>query len=225
MTPREYLQAAYAKSSKNQPTEIGTEATELLKVVIRAVRGLFAVAARINPTFFATQEQVAEAGGTWPRPTTAESVWRIETAAAAHVKIVPFDDRTLAGTAPAVYRFGGVYRAAGTPPAGTLEFFYSRRPSDPADLDTAIDAQWPDAYDELLVLEVALYLALKDGREEEIAGLRGDRDRWLALYLAFLEHETIGELRRYESPRFEHSSAIIPLSELLAAGTSLNLTA
>lgn len=220
--PREYLEAAYAKSTKNQPDELATEDTELLKVFIRAMRGLYSAAARVNPTFFAESASVAQAADSYPRPATAESVWRLEMPDGTKVNVVPFDDRS-AASAPSVYRFGQAYHPVAGIASEDLTAFYAIRPLAPADLDTAIDPTWPESYDELLVGELALYLALKDGREEELAGLRADRDRWLSLFFAFLEHETTGEIRRYETPRFTHSEAIIPLSAILAAGTSLEL--
>lgn len=220
-TPREYLESAYGKSIKNQPDEIANEATEMLNVFIRAFRGLYAVAARVNPTFFAETASVAYSSG-WARPSNAEVVWRIENSGN-EVKIVPYDDQAMYGSTEAVYRFGQVYRIANSSISGSpdLDFYYAIRPTDPADLDTEVDSSWVQSYDELLVTELALYLALKDGREEEIGQLQADRDRWLALFLAFLEHETIGVERRFENIITPTSESMVPLSAILAAGTSL----
>lgn len=227
-TPRQILTGAYAKSKKNQPGQIATESTELLQVVIRAMRGLYAFATRINPTFFADTFDVAYAAPGWARPEGAESIWRIEfQATGAEVVVVPFDDRKAEELLAAVYRFGQIYRPAGNAndPGATdsLTFFYSKRPSDPADLDSPVDALWQEQFNELLILEVAIYLALKDGRQAEADALKEERDRWATLFVAFLEHETIGERRRWAHLRVFNTQVLVAASQLLAGGSDLQL--
>jgi len=232
-TPRQILTAAYAKSTKNRPGTIATESTELLQVVIRAMRGLYALAARVNPTFFATDTDVAFASPGWLRPDLAESIFRIERTAATtggtgaagdEVVVVPFDDRTAESGIGAVYRIGQTYRPAGNAPdptGGTLKFYYSKRPSDPANLDATVDSMWTEQFNELLILEVAMYLALKDGRGDEVAALRGDRDTWARLFIAFLEHGEVNERRRFGHLRRFNTNTVIPLGQLLAGGANL----
>lgn len=218
-TPRQILNAAYARSAKNQPGQIATEATELLGFVIRTFRLLYAMAARVNPAFFGAEKSgLTYASPGWARPEDAELVWRIEKADGTRVLVVPFDDRQIDTYQPAVYRFGQIYRPAHTDPSSqdTLTFFYSKRPADPPDLDTPVDALWTEQFNELPILEVAIYLALKDGRTEEAEELKPERDRWLQLFLAFLEHETVGEVRRF-APAF-HGPSVAPLQALLIGG-------
>lgn len=314
-TPQMILDAAYAKSMKNKPGTIATETTELLQVVIRALRGIYAFAARVNPTFFAVKEPVNESTGTWPRPANAESVFRIEgqvpvaaaavagantgngtvgsiaatrlgvaetitltatavptvfsvvgsvtgaladatvgtaytssvigflisagsaafvendsftiavTLETAEVVLVPFDDRKAEEGKPSLYAFGQTYHAAGnaTDPLGSLDFFYSKRPSDPASLGATLDELWTEQFNELLVLETAIYLAVKDagsGREAEMAALKLDRDHWAKLFVAFLEHADANERRRYGHIRRINTSTLVPLSSILAGGTA-----
>jgi hypothetical protein len=226
-TPRQILHAAYAKSKKNQPGQIAAEQTELLEVVIRATRGLFAFGARINPTYFGASSSVVSSGGGWPRPSGAEVIFKIEqTISKADVAVVPFDDRQAAGILdPAVYRYGQKYWIAVTNPLISLDltFFYSKRPSDPANLDANLDALWTDQFNELLVLEVAIYLAIKDNRQEELAALAAQRDSWALLFAAHLEHETWGEIRRWGHQRLFNTEALVPTRLLLAGGTALQL--
>ena len=231
-TPQDILNAAYAKSEKNMPGTIATESTELLQLVIRAMRGLYAFAARVNPIHFAESAAVVLAAGKWARPATAESIWRIEggaatvpvMAAGTEVVVVPVDDKLAESGKPAVYEFGQAFYSAGNasdPTSGTLTFFYSKRPTDPATLSAALDAMWVEQFNELLVLEVAIYLALKDGRADEAAALRAERDREAQLFIAFLEHSTANTRRRYGHIRRINTQTLVPLTSLLAGGSGL----
>jgi hypothetical protein len=222
-TVQQILDAAHARSTKNDPGLIATQATELLKVVIRAMQGIYAYAARINPTFFAEQIDVPFAAGGWLRPSLAESIWRIEDPTLAEVVVVPYDDRVKAEpTIPAVYEFGQKFRPATAlapnPQGGSLTFFYAKRPADPANLAANLDALWTEQYNELLIDEVAIYLALKDGRMDELSILRSEREPWVARFTAFLEHATANERRRFSQVRRFNTNTIVPLRSLLAGG-------
>jgi hypothetical protein len=373
-TPQDILYAAYAKSTKNSPGTIATESTELLQLVIRSLRGLYALAARVNPSFFATRQnivsgdgittalslakdagvavtfvtngatshfviggvaftfnglaasiftaahpitalhwgaillQVSTASATvigtkitgatqttaqafdsaadavaalpaasdgyvavghilihagttwtanqalsnlvngaastpcisaqmvpyapttvgWARPINAESVWRIEstnntvptTVSGSEVCVVPFDDKTAESGKPSVYEFGQEFYGAGNsldPTSGTLQFFYSRRPTDPASLTATLDASWLEQFNEILILEVAAYLALKDGRGDEYAALSADKASWIKQYIMFLEHSTANERRRFAHVRRINTQTLVPLASFLSA--------
>jgi hypothetical protein len=228
------MDAAYAKSMKNNPGQIATESTELFQLVIRTVRKFYSIAARVNPLYFAGSSVVAApgAGTPWDRPEGAESIFRLETAAGDEVVVVPFDDRTAESGKPSVYRMGKQYYEAGNasdpdPSTDSLTFWYSQRPTDPTDYVSAIDSQWEEAYNELLVLELAAYLAKKDagttGRDVEVAALAHERDEWLRLYIMFLEHETACELRRWAHIRRFNTMSLVPLNDLLVGGTTVKL--
>jgi hypothetical protein len=197
---RDILYGAYGRSLKNQPQFIATEATELTQVVYRAMRGLFAAAARVNPLYFGIAATTAYTAPGWPRPSTAESIYRLETLAGTEVKVVPFDDRAAEPGFPTVYEFGQTYIPTLIGPVvgfGNLRAYFSKHPDLLTAITDYIDAMWPESFNELLILETAIYLALKDGRETEIGTLVGERDRWAKLYFAFLEHETTNEVRRF----------------------------
>ncbi|MDZ7418794.1 MAG: hypothetical protein ONB52_21935 [candidate division KSB1 bacterium] len=232
-TVRDILEAAYAKSVKNRPGTLATETGELLQTVIRAHRGLYAVAARVNPLFFGKIANVTFATSGWPRPTDAEAVFRLEWIAGTNgttggtwadgteIVVIPFDDRNAEPLLPSVYRFGQMFYGAGRsgdPTGGPIRFFYSKRPTDPANLDSQLDASWPEQFNELLVLEVAMYLAHKDGRMEELPKLERDRDRWLELYIGFLQHETVNERRRFAHVWRINTTSLLPLLPFVAPG-------
>lgn len=227
-TALDILIGAYARSSKNTPGTIATEATELLTLVWRAMAGLYAFAARLNPTFFADATDVAFSGTGWLRPAAAESVFRIEDASGHEIIVVPLDDRQADVGLPAVYRWGQVYRSAGNatdPTAGSLRFFYATRPAPLPTLTDPLDALWTESYNALLIDEVAIYLALKDGRLEELDALTGSRDRWAQLFAAFLEHETANERRRFGTVRRIATNTLVPIGSLLAGGSQVQVAA
>lgn len=221
--PRDIINAAYAKSLKNRPGAIASESGELLQLVIRAMRGLYAFGARVNPLFFGESAPVNFAAGGWARPATAEAIFRIELATGAEVALVPFDDRQAEPGMPAVYEFGQKFMPASNlapnPQNGALTFYYSKRPTDPADLDSNVDATWPEQFNELMILEVAIYLALKDERAGEVQGLTQSRDRWANLFVAFLEHESMNERRRFGQVARFNVRSMMPLWSLLAGSS------
>lgn len=199
-TVQDILNGAYGKSLKNQPGTIAAESTELLNVVNRAHRGIYSFAARINPLFFATTGAEVEAAGVWSRPEEAEAIVRIENAAEVEISVVPYDDRLAEDGKLSVYEFGQFFNAitntAGTP-TGNLTFFFSARPTLYALLADLLSADWREEYNELLILEVAMYLSIKDGRFDEVQAFAPERDRWASLLGAFLQHSTVNLVRRF----------------------------
>lgn len=223
-TAREVAQMAFAKSRKNVPGVTALD-PEVLQVVIRAMRGLYTYAGSLNPGVFAESADVAYDASAgvlgWPRPLTAESVFHLERVDdGSRVYVVPMEDRALAIGKGSVYEWGGVFRTAiaGAEPttARALRMFYARRPTVPADLDAVLDALWLEQFNELLALETAIYLSLKDERAD-VDTLVGERDKWLELFDAYLEHATVGVLRRFP-PR----SLRAPYRRVLASGTPVS---
>lgn len=223
MTPQDVLTDAYAKSKKNQPGKIANEAVELLGVVNRAIRAFFIYGARINPYYFMGDATVSFGAGGWARPALAEALFRIEDSGT-EVIVVPIENKDAETSKPAVYRKGQLYITAGNtldPTSGDLDFIYSRTPADAATLGTTIDAGFPISYNELPILEVAIYLAIKDDRPEEAAVLVGERDSWLKLFLAHLEHTDMNTYRRWDN-RF-NLPGVMPLGGLLQGGSSVEV--
>ena len=232
MTVQELLNIAYGKSKKNTPGVIIAESTEGVALVNRVLRTFVQIGVRVNPTFFVVSEVVSyndqeSVGGIgWIRPADAESVLQIMMTVESEeveVSVVPFNDRGGEVGKPAVYRLGQTYIPCGNPldPTATddLTFFYSKRPTDATALADDLDPLWPEAYSELAALEIAAYMAHKDGRDAELALLAADRDAWLSMYIAFLEHETMNEVRRWDL-RFNVPSAM-PIS--LIGGTTVRM--
>ena len=227
MTPAELFVDAYAKSKKNQPGKIAAEGTELLGVANRALRATFMVAARVNPFFYMDSEDVSYAAPGWAYPDNAEAIYRIEMADGTEVVVVPFDDRDAESGSPAVYRAGQVFRQAdptGDPETtDDLTIYFTRIPTDAATTATAMDTAFPVSYRELLVLEIAIYLALKDGRMDEAEVLKGQRDSWLQMYMAHLEHEVMNERGRWGQFEPFRTPSLVPLASLFQGGSSVEV--
>lgn len=190
--------AALATSAKNRPEYLATNSSELLDLLTREQRAAFSVAARVAPTYFADAAPVSYAAPGWARPEVAQSVFRLTNADDDRVEVIPYDDLDLLPESPCVYRLGGVYRTRGNAPdptsADTLTFWYARRPVAFAALTDLLDAQWPEAYNSLLIADMAMYFARKDGRDP--SPFQPDRDAALAGFVNFIKNETVNEVRR-----------------------------
>lgn len=236
-TVQEILDVAYAKSKRNVPGQIATEATELLDVVGRAQRGLYALATRVNPLAFAVEGVLPSGAGAtnWDwnlteRPSGTvvgneiEAFLRLENPLGTEVVVVPFDQRDIEPGMPAVYYMGPRFYPAGNlndpdPTSDSLAAWYAKRPAMFTDLTDTLDEDWREGFNELLALEVAVYLALKDERGAELGELKQQRDRWLTQFVSHLEHAVAFERRSWGHFRVINTNRLIPLSSLVAGGT------
>ncbi len=215
-TYEEIITNAHGYSSKSRPDQIATKQGELLALASRAVRALFAVAARANPEYWGQSENTNYFAPGWARPANAQTVYKItRTSDNVKVAIVPFDDQLAERALPAVFFYGRGYRIAQSPlgPTDTdqLTIWYARMPEKPSALTDIIDAQWEESFDNFLTLEVAIYLALKDGRMDEVATLRPDRDKEAQLFLDFMANANVGLVSRFGQPRRITVPTIMPL--------------
>ena len=223
-TPNDILRGAYGRSTKNQPGQIANEDTELLDIIGQALRGLFMFATRLNPPFFGTSTTVNFDGDKWPVPSDVEHLFRLEDPDQSNqvVEVVPFDDRAIAAPAPAVYHLGGAFYSAGNPndpTSGNLVAFYAKQATLPSALTEELDSFWPSSYDELLELEVAIYLAMKDDRMSEVQALQADRDRWAVRFAAHVEHFAPTTTDRFVGGSTLQAETVVPLGDLLAGGS------
>lgn len=177
--------AAVARSTKNREGAIVDVGGEMLALCTRSLRGFFAVAGKVNPDFFGTTATVAYSGPVtgWPQPSDLVTMTRIEMADGTEVDVFDKGSRGMAIEGePAVYRLGQVYKLAGGSSGPTtsdsLKFWYARTCEIPSAITDEIDAEWPEDHNDLLVVDIALYLAKKDGRGDDVATLRPEWE-WL----------------------------------------------
>lgn len=214
-TYEDIITAAHGYSSKSRPDEIATRRTELLALMYRAVRGVYAAASRVNPEYWATSMVVSNLSGRWARPERALSVLRIEKGDGTEVAVVPLDDRKAERSKPSVYLLGRGYRAAqsglGPAPTDDLTFFYSYVPPAPDALTDVIDDDWEDTFDNFLAIECAMYLALKDGRMDEFQSLGPERMKEAQLFVEFMQSATPIASTRFGQPRRIAVPTVLPL--------------
>lgn len=226
-TVQDILEIAYSKSTQNNPGTIATESTELLNVVQRMLDGCYAIAARINPIHFAEKATVAGAAGAWPRPEGAESIFQLQdNADDSEIVVVPWDDVTAESGIAAVYEWGQSFYPAGNandpdPALDSINFFYSKRPTLLTTLTDVLDTLWEEQFNELLALEVAIYLATKDmgtqGRDGELKVYDAERTKWANRFIAFLEHSTANVRRRHGHIRRINTNTLVPLFSVIGA--------
>lgn len=221
-TALELIVAAHGTSTKNNPGKIAASEGELLRVLNDSLNGCYAIAAHVNYLVFAVQETIAHGSLGWPYPECAEAVFRIEFPDSGNeVALVPYDQRNAETGMPAVYFLGLHYIGAGNdgdPVAESLRFFYSKMPTSYTSLDSTTDASWRSRHNPLLIADVGMYLARKDGRADDLAALAADRQTALAKFVAFLEHANVHERRMYATHRQLPSYTLESLTAMLAGG-------
>lgn len=223
-TAKKLIEAAYARSSANDPDKLATD-SELIAVIDRRLKHIYSFAARRNPFYFGETASVVGDGTKWPRPTNAELIFKVEADGAAgtgadrkimtvgaEVHIVPFEDRE-AEHAPRVYQLGRAYYSvslAATDPSASvngdkIKFFSARRHAslDPAlpsdDAANTLEADWPETFNDLLSLHIAKYLNIKDTArsQEEWNALAAEEKDLYTLFEQHLETENYGMKSRW----------------------------
>lgn len=221
MTCEEIVIAAYGYSKKNQPQRIANEAEELRLLVWRVFQAVFQVAARVNWTYFGKDSgAIAQTTGFWVIPTDLELLGRLELAATG-TEVIPvgISERDPEPGDPTAYRLGpNLYPAENVTGTPTLRFLYSRTPVEPVDFDTTdVEAPFPAAHLPLVILETALYMAVKDGRTDEFAWLTTMRDASANAYVQHLQHAAIGIPRTWFPQRFQ-GEELVPLLRVQSTG-------
>jgi hypothetical protein len=205
-TPNDLIVAALATSAKNRPDYLATKGSELLALVNRLVDALFLIGSRVNPEFFGASAPVAHDGTGWPRPTDALVVYLLERQSdLEEIGVVGPRDRSQA-LAPYVYELGGRWLAGAAQagqlvPSDEVVAWYSRRPTAPSVVTDALDGQWPEVCNPLLVSLVAHYLARKDNRTEELPDLVREIQAGLAQFCHRVQNSAWQRADRFAAPR------------------------
>ena len=225
-TPEDIFVEAYALHEKFTADKIATEDTELFNLVVRSLRGIYSVAARINPFFFGTTKTEAAPGASspWPMPEGAQAIAEIQDGSGNEIVPVHFKDRDMEPAKASVYFFGqAFYSPEGTndpdPATDSITYWYSKRPADPASKTAALDSMWLEDYNQLLIHEVAIYLAAKSELEAVARAMMGERDHWLRMFVSDLEGLVPYEKSRAESTPF--MPRVVPIGSLVAGGTEV----
>lgn len=188
-TMRTIIDQAYARSTFSDPNVLAQDAELIARTSLRLGELFSAVneLATIEDAYFGKVLDVVPAASAWARPADLDVLLQLRgginygtgasrvSAVDEVINLVPYNDRS--EVPPAVYTTGGSYVSvgrAGDPSATAngeqLRFHYARFPTalDPTAKATAVgntlDSAWPERFNNLLVVDLAKYLAKKDAR-------------------------------------------------------------
>lgn len=142
--------------------------TELIGIIDRAQKELMAR----HPDRFRTKSAViAPTGEPWVLPVHTKLHLLVKAVGGTRVHLVDLDDQA-ASFPPAGYLLGGTkfYSTIDTttatlnPATDSLVAFHGIVPTTLTATGNSLDAEWPEWWTRILELEVALFLAIKDGR-------------------------------------------------------------
>lgn len=215
MNAQEYIVAAVARSYRNRGDVLAQPTEELLGVLTRLFFGYYAEAADQNPAVFAKRALVPwNTGGYWEVPSDQYSLYQMTTPTGAPVYVVPFDDLKAEPSEAAVYRLASRYFPAGNPndPVNvTLTFIYQPVPPVFSSLTDSPPTDWPEQFDERVIVDLATYLAEKDARPEDVQAMKAEAASWTALYARWLGIADVNTVRRFSVPQQVPTPQIQPI--------------
>lgn len=200
-TTQNIIDQAIVRSQKNRPEWSAQYGTELRQQVARTLNLCYQMGHLLAPDLYGLSTSVAGVASVWSGAGITPPIYFVENASGARVHIVPVTDRLIDVGGPRLYWSGATLKSVGLTgdPTATesLTFWTLAWPGALADLSTAFDAYWPTRFDALLVEEMALYLALKDGREDEVRMLAASRDQWLQSFVQYLRSAVVARSSRF----------------------------
>lgn len=181
-TTQSLIEAAFARSTASDAGKLAVDG-EMIAHLNRKFQNLFArysVSVGDNGTARTTLTW-ASSPATVTLPTDIVDILKLETAAGGRVYLIPVRERDRTWhLAPACFRIGntlmsrgaiaGVYGPAADPVAGDVTtVWYKDAPAQLTALATALDTRFPQRFEMLLVLDMALYLSAKDEGRSPVA--------------------------------------------------------
>lgn len=206
MTYQDVVNIGYARNKRAKQGEDATP-EELIEALQDIMGRYFSIGQRVNLEWFTEDVMLDydEEKRGWLRPKEAESVHLILMNPGEddeeEVSKVPFDNQGAEKYKPALYRIRGIYRIAASPDrkednpltaTSQLQFFYTRRPHRIESLEQPLDEMWPEGHETVLGVEVGLFLARKDNREQDAPALEAQRKEGATWFAHFLQHEDRG---------------------------------
>jgi len=218
------IDAAILRSQQNRPEWAATYASELVQQLNRTLAITTQIGHLLAPERHLTSTPLVGVASVWTL-TNNLPLYRIETAGGAKVSVVPLADRSTDVGTPRVYQTSALtYKsvgAAGDPAAtDTLTFYRLTWPTTLTATGNTLDSWWPDQYAGLLVEEMAMYLALKDGRDSELERLRVTRDQWVQSYVAFLRSANLAMTGRFTPDMYVTTELANLTAAFLGGGAS-----
>jgi hypothetical protein len=191
-TAQQLIEAAYARSTSNDAGKLASDGELLLHLnrKYQSLYAIYAIAAGDN-TLAKAVLVLAGAPPAAALPVDIIDIKRLEQVSGAKAYLIPADekDRTW-HLAPAFYRQGNSLVArglAGDLAAGaSVNLYHLDAPAALVALATNTDARFPVRFEDILVLDLAIYLSTKDeGRsEKEYKALKDEYAEAIAMFNA-----------------------------------------
>ena len=173
--------------------------SELIGVIDRAQKELMA---RHSSRFITKTTVSAPGAGTaWTAPVTSK-IHRIEKADGTKVHVVDVDDQEAAFD-PRVYRLTDAVYTVGSnpnPASEALVFIHATVPATLSATGSNLQGSWPEWWTRILELEVALFLAVKDGRASEAQLIQVELNSKKAEFDMDMAEDQTTEEHRYTEP-------------------------
>lgn len=172
---QDLIEAGYSRSAANDPGKLATDG-ELLKVLNRIYQVLYALKAVSSPEQHTTDANLVLVASEGTIPADSIDIRRVEgfsgtVTAGSPIGVIPLEEKSRGWhLAPSMYRKGAklisLGRVGDPGAADTVKLFHIDAPTKLVALATAIDSRYPDRFEELLVVELAMYLSTKDTKRD-----------------------------------------------------------
>jgi hypothetical protein len=184
------VEAAYSRSTANDPGKLATDG-ELVALANRIYQVIFAASAVAAPERYLSRATISLTGNPASGALSADiiDVRRVQRADGTKINVIPVEEIERSWhLAPAMYRQAELLISRGKPgdPVGEpVTVFQLDAPASLTALTDVLDARFPVRHLELIIVEMATYLATKDeGRNaSEFAALKTYRDQQYALFI------------------------------------------
>lgn len=213
-TVQDIIDAAVGRSAASRLDMLESDAPELLRVVQRTLSRLYLFASRRRASTFGVSLVVSYQATTpvgWPLPADLLSLLRVEFASSGtEVAVTRLDDRSGMAPMPAVAEFGRtlvVCGNAGDPTNEDLRLYYAPSAPTLAGLSTTLPSAFPEMFYPLVELAVAVYLARKEARAEDVATFAREESEQQAYFDAWLTDASIAPGDRFAGFRPAQVSA------------------
>lgn len=216
------IDAAIARSATSRPDMLTVDEPELVRIVSRAMANLYLLGARRRSTNFGqTATAVFTAGDPsgWPFPADALSVLRVEAlssvsasalAEGTEIAVTRLDDQQSMAPMPSVYEFGRRLVSCGgadDPVDQDLRVFYAAAAPQLTAAAAPVPAAIPEQFYPLLELPLAIYVARKEGRTDDLNVFQSELASEMAYFDAWLTDASIAQGDRFAGFRPAQVSA------------------
>lgn len=172
---QQLIEAAYSRSTANDPGKLATDG-ELLGVANRIYQLLYALKAVSAPEQHTTSGNIVLASSIGAIPVDTIDIRLVEgvsgvVSAGTKINVIPVEEKHRTWhLAPRMYRQGNSLislAGSGDPGAAdTVKLFYIDAPATLSALSTTLDVRYPVRFEELIIVELAMYLSTKDANRD-----------------------------------------------------------